>query len=223
MALTIESLFVDLGGVRILKGVYLRVDPGRVTAVFGANGAGKTTLLGAVAGQVSVTSGITIIDEHRLPGPMRRERFRHIAYLPQDPMLPGSLRVRSAASLFGVSLSTISEDEILGPVAEQRISELSLGERRYLELVCVLALDRKYAVLDEPFMRLAPIIGEKMLSRIQSAAEAGTGVLVTDHYYRFLVDSVDRAYFLRNTRCRELDTTDLGRSLEELGYLPSTA
>ena len=87
MALTAEGLFVRLGGSLILKGVYVRVDPGRVTVLFGENGSGKTTLLRAVAGQIPVSSGITIIDDLRLADTSRRRRFKRISYLPQDPKI----------------------------------------------------------------------------------------------------------------------------------------
>ena len=221
MALTAEGLFVWFGSTPILKGVYVRVDPGNVTVLFGENGSGKTTLLRAVAGQIPVTSGITIIDELKLAGKSRRRRFKRIAYLPQDSMIPGDLRVGSVASFFGVSERTLKEDDVLGELSRSRVSELSMGERRYLELLCVLALGRPYAILDEPFSRLAPVIGERILERILRAAASGVGVLVTDHYYRLLIPAADRAYFLRESRCREVDCANLAGSLEALRYLPA--
>jgi lipopolysaccharide export system ATP-binding protein len=221
MPLTVESLFVSPGGTPVLKGVYVRVDPGLVTVLFGENGAGKTTLLRAIAGQIRPASGITVIDELRLHERSRRQRFRRIAYLPEDSMIPGDLRVSACAAEFGLSGSSLADDRILSDSAHQRVSRLSMGERRYLELLCVLALKRDYVILDEPFSRLAPLIGQEMLRRIREAAEAGTGVLVTDHYYRLLMESADRAYFLRGTRCREVDCSDLETQLEELGYLPA--
>jgi hypothetical protein len=127
----------------------------------------------------------------------------------------------ACAAEFGLPRSSLSDDKILSGLEHQRVSQLSMGERRYLELLCVLALKRDYVILDEPFSRLAPLIGQEMLRRIREAAEAGTGVLVTDHYYRLLMESADRAYFLRGTRCREVDCSDLETRLEELGYLPA--
>lgn len=55
--LTLEDVVVRIGDARLLDGVDLTVDAGRITAVVGANGAGKTTLLDVVSGTMPSTSG----------------------------------------------------------------------------------------------------------------------------------------------------------------------
>jgi ribose transport system ATP-binding protein len=52
-----SSITKSFGGVPILKGVTLRLEPGPVTALAGENGAGKSTLMKIISGQYTADDG----------------------------------------------------------------------------------------------------------------------------------------------------------------------
>src|SRR5690606_19518745 len=98
-ALEARGIHVRLGGVPILHGADLRVDPGRLVALVGPNGAGKSTLARTAAGLVRAERG-----EVRCMGvDVRRTRGRRLArmraFVPQRPRVPEGLTVADAVRI----------------------------------------------------------------------------------------------------------------------------
>jgi lipopolysaccharide export system ATP-binding protein len=219
--LVLDGVFYRSGRHAILNGCYLEVQPGTVCGLFGRNGSGKTTLLKIASGQVQATSGIAKIDGTRFHRPSRRARFAAIAYLPQDAMLPGDVALRRVFQAAGLQ-QTAQDDSRLAPLLNRRVDTLSGGERRYAEVVLVLGLDRRYILLDEPFTGVAPRIANHMQHRIDEAAKAGAGVLLTDHDHRRTIPLVDEAYLMWQKQCYRLDDPESIRTqLQKAGYLRS--
>ncbi len=66
--LRVRSLRAGYGGVEVLKGVSLHVDPGEIVAIVGANGAGKSTLLNTIAGLARPWSGSVALGGREIGG-----------------------------------------------------------------------------------------------------------------------------------------------------------
>lgn len=208
--------------LRILQGVYVKVRPGTVCSLFGRNGSGKSTLLKIAAGQISPQSGRLILDGERYHKKARRRRFRHLAYLPQESMMPADVTVRRMIRSFP-SASDLYDDSIIAPLITARISDLSGGVRRYLETSLLLSLGRKYVLLDEPFTGVEPGLIERISALITDAASNGSGVLLTDHYHQYALEIADEAYLMASKQCRHLNgSTSLRVQLQQHGYLPDS-
>lgn len=217
--LVLDSIFYRVPALNILQGAYLKVNVGSVCALFGRNGSGKSTLLKVAAGQIQPDSGLVIIDGKRFYKKDNRRRFLDIAYLPQTSMLPGDMKVRTLIKSFG-NAGHLLNDTLLQKKTGQAISSLSGGELRYLELSLLLSLNRKYVLLDEPFTGIEPNIIERLCAMISGAAAEGKGVLVTDHYYQYLVEIADDAYLMMNKQCRHLDGEgSIAEQLAMSGYI----
>ena len=214
--LVLDSIFYSVPSLNILQGAYLKVRPGSICALFGRNGSGKTTLLRVAAGQIRAASGLTIIDGDRLRKFARQRRFKSLAYLAQKSMLPPDITV--AALIRAVGPRKLRHDALLRKVLPRRIEELSGGERRYLEVALVLGLGRSYVLLDEPFSGVEPAIIDRISDKIRSAANAGAGILITDHYYRYVLPLADNAYLMRQKQCFPLKG-DVRAELSRFGYM----
>ncbi len=210
-----RSVHYEIKGRRILNGVDLEVKPGNICGLFGPNGGGKSTLIKIGAGLISPKSGTIFIEEKQFTKNRRLGRYRKIAYLPQDAFLPKDITV---AGLFE-KLSKRARMEILelysSKLLAQKIGLLSTGEHRLLELLIVLSLGRNFLLLDEPFTGIEPLIIEKMIKLIRSERDDGTGILLTDQYYRYISQIADEAYLMKNGQCERLDPSQL----RERGYL----
>ena len=217
--LVLDSIFYEVPGLRILQGVYLKVEPGRICGLFGRNGCGKSTLLKVGAGQVKPSSGLVIIDGVRFHKKSLQRRFEKIAYLPQDAMLPGDRKVERLIAAFP-DASHLKEDNVLERLLSNRVGEISGGERCYLEIQLLLSLRRSYVLLDEPFTGVEPQLVDHLARLLTKAAGRGVGFLITDHYHQYTLPLVDDAYVMVEKQCRRLARDrDMRVQLEEYNYL----
>ena len=65
----------SFGGVPVLKGITLDLQPGTVTALAGENGAGKSTLMKIISGQYSADDGTVAVGGHA-PGTRQHQATR---------------------------------------------------------------------------------------------------------------------------------------------------
>ncbi|OLE26851.1 MAG: ABC transporter [Catenulispora sp. 13_1_20CM_3_70_7] len=148
----------------ILHGVGLAVAAGSWHAVLGPNGAGKSTLLKAIAGILPHDGEIQVGGQ--IVGKLSaKQRARLIAYLPQQPQLPGDMTVAEYVRLgrtphlgyLGVESGTdrVVVDSALVRLdlttfAARRLGTLSGGERQRVVLARALAQQAGVLLLDEP-------------------------------------------------------------------------
>ena len=94
--LEVRGLKAGYGPTHVLHGLDFQVDEGGVTALLGANGAGKTTLLKIVAGLLTPTNGIVLVDNQ----PVGEGTKSLISYLPERTYLPDWVNGRGLPRLF---------------------------------------------------------------------------------------------------------------------------
>jgi lipopolysaccharide export system ATP-binding protein len=197
----LDSIFFNYQNLEVLKGVYIEVEEESITCLIGRNGSGKSTLFKIAAGQLQTDNGITRLKDKRLHRASKKERFEHMAYLPQKSFLPISLKVNEV-----INEGNFKEDEIIQRVKDSRIKNLSTGERRYVEILFVISLNRDFLLLDEPFTGLSPILIEKIIEHIQAVKLQGKGILISDHYMRYIIDVGDTFYLLENGQIKFIDS-----------------
>src|SRR5688500_4281671 len=87
--ISIRGLTKRFGGLDVLRGLDLDIQPARVTAIVGPNGAGKTTLIKTVLGLTRPDGGQLRFDGEAIgDDPGYRER---IGYMPQIARFPENL------------------------------------------------------------------------------------------------------------------------------------
>jgi len=206
--LTVFDLTVKLGGRTVVDRVSLSVAPGEIVGLLGPNGAGKTTVFRSIMGLLQADGGRVALGEHDLRGTPTHQRARlGLGYLPQDSSLLGGLtaeqNVRLVLQLRGRRateprplLRALGLEDRSG----QRVATLSGGERRRLELACLLAADFDVILLDEPFKGLDPLVVVDLAARIRGLAARGAGLLLTDHAVQQTLSICSRTYILADGR-----------------------
>ena len=209
-----DSIEIEFSGRKILKGVYLQCTQGEVLGLLGRNGCGKSTLLKIIFGSVIPSHKYVSIDDVVIqkgyPG-------GHIAYLPQHHYLPPGVKIAHLAE------QLVDDDvwnEFLAYPLYQRtagktVDNLTGGEWRQLEMLMILYSKAKFILLDEPFTHISPIQVDEFKSIITSRAKT-KGIIVTDHYYRNVLEVSNRLLLLHNGYTRIITNRE---DLVTYGYL----
>ena len=149
-------------GKPVLSGASLELEQGEVGILLGKNGAGKTTLFKNILGIERPKSGTISFDGANLLKMPRRERARHIAYVPQHIHF-GDLTVFDSVlmgrvSYFGMkaghedyeAVEKILKDMGLLEFANRSAEALSGGEKQKIAIARAMAQEPKLMVFDEP-------------------------------------------------------------------------
>ena len=146
------------------------------------------------------------------------QHARTIAFLPQQGYLPKHEKIKKLVDCYldaNVVPYFYEDDEVAQSCMERRVSQLSGGERRYLEAKLLLLGNAKFVLLDEPFDYLSFHLVDKLIGLIKKHSEE-KGIVIADHNYEKVLEVVNRLVLIREGVLMEL--TDK-RGLVEQGYL----
>ena len=197
-------------GRKVVDDVELEIGQGEVVGLLGPNGAGKTTTFYILVGLARPDSGRVLLNGEEITDlPMYLRARSGISYLPQEPSVFRQLTCEQnlLAVLETLPLSPEQQRDRLEELLVQmgletvRTSKaymLSGGERRRLEIARSLTLEPSFILLDEPFSGIDPLTVKDLQEIIRELAQAGIGVLITDHNVRETLTVTDRAYILKS-------------------------
>jgi Fe-S cluster assembly ATP-binding protein len=203
--LSVNNLSVRRGGKDVLHDVSLSVDAGELVALVGPNGVGKSTLAMTLLGHPScqVMSGSMTLDGVDLTSLKTHERARHGLFLAhqEPPVIPGvsvanALRAASdavrptpytTAEFFDHLRAALSRLGLSDDFAKRNLHEaFSGGEKKRSELLALLVISPKYAILDEidsGMDAVAKALTKDVLAELRTN---GTGFLVISHNEPFI-------------------------------------
>lgn len=166
--LEIRNIIMDFDGFHAIDDLSMDVEEGEVRFLIGPNGAGKTTCIDVISGLINPTSGSVTFDGARIDSTSEFDIVkRGIGRTFQNPTVFDDLTVIEnidlAASfrmgLFkllrqrkGISAEVRSAMDTVGlsDHGERKAGELSHGQKQWLEIAMLLALDPRMLLLDEP-------------------------------------------------------------------------
>ena len=213
MILEADNIVLSFGDKKILSGIYLKAETGKVTGILGRNGCGKTSLLRIIFGDLkSKYKNIRINTKYQ-----KRDLYKTnlISYLPQHQILPKNIKLSKAFNLFSVDWSSFVEQfESFRIYKNFKTDKLSSGELRVVETYLILNSGKPIIFLDEPFSFIAPLYIEKF-KRIIEQKKKQAAIVITDHFYRDILDISDSVYFLKNGYSKLIKSKE---DLEREGY-----
>ncbi len=201
--LDVSVSFASSGGRPVLRDIEWRIAPGERTGIVGANGAGKSTLLGLIAGTIAPDSGrvkrgktvrLAVLDQQGdLLTPFADDRIADVVaglrggyQVEGDEVTPAQLLER-----LGFGRGQLSA----------RVSELSGGQRRRLQLMLTLLSEPNVLLLDEP----TNDVDTDMLTATEDLLDSWPGTLIVVSHDRYLLERVtDQQYAILDGRLRHL-------------------
>jgi len=192
----IETHRLDLsyGRKKALNQLSLRIPRGRIHAIVGANGAGKSSLFRVLLGFQSPTGGRATILGHDCTTLTERERAR-IGFVNEEHSIPSWLRVDEVVSMQRRLYPQWNDARYRGVIGhfhvqpEQRIAELSRGERAGVNLAMALAQEPELLILDEPTLGLDVVAKRAFLETVLSSVE---DINITIVYCSHQMEEIER-------------------------------
>jgi branched-chain amino acid transport system ATP-binding protein len=226
--LALDDVHVYYGAIHALKGVTLRVDPGKIVTLLGANGAGKSTTLRTISGllrprkgsirfegdeitkrkpQVIVKSGIA-------QSPEGRQLFARMTVLENLEM--GAFQRDDKE---GIESDLERIYELFPRLAERRSQKagtLSGGEQQMCAIGRALLARPRLLLLDEPSMGLAPVLVERIFEVIVDINNQGTTVLLVEQNAAMALEIAHYGYVLETGKIALADTAEALRTNERV-------
>jgi Fe-S cluster assembly ATP-binding protein len=240
--LKIEDLSATVGGKKVLNGLSLSVNAGEVHAIMGPNGSGKSTLAYVLAGRpgYEITGGSVQFEGRDLAALSPEDRARAGLFLGfQYPVeIPGVNNVYLLKAALNAKRRAAGQPEVdayeflqlvrarmkLMQMDESFLSRgvnegFSGGEKKRNEILQMLVLEPKLAVLDETDSGLDIDALKVVAKGVNSLRSAQRGVLLITHYQRLLDHVVpDQVHVLARGRIARSGDKSLALELEKRGY-----
>jgi L-arabinose transport system ATP-binding protein len=246
--LVVENITVEFPGVKALNAVNLEVRSGEIHALMGENGAGKSTLLKVLSGVNHPSSGTVSIEGK--PQTFRGTAdaikagisiiYQELNLVPQMTVaenlllgqFPSSHGFVNHAEMLKRALTIMGKlDEPIDP--DEKVANLSIGQRQMIEIGKALLRDARIIAFDEPTSSLSARETENLKRVIRQLRQEGCAIVYVTHRLDEVFDLCDAVTVFRDgTRIRTYATMEgltskdlvrdmVGRSIADIyGYRP---
>jgi branched-chain amino acid transport system ATP-binding protein len=210
-----EQVSKHFGGLRAVDRVDFHLDQGEVLGLIGPNGAGKTTLFSVAAGSVPPTAGRVLLDGKQVSG-KSAHRSVHLGICRTHQIVRPFARLTvlenvlvglyygRPAKVRGKDPRRLATDVLsfmgLAERATRLPGELTLANRKRLEVARALATDPRVLLLDEVVAGLNPVESAKFVDLVRKIRDRGVSIIMIEHVMHAVMSASDRVLVLDHGR-----------------------
>ncbi len=237
MEIEVKDLCVSIQGKKILEHASLSMKSDEITVLMGPNGSGKTTLGMAIMGYpgLAIDSGEILVDGKSILGMGPDERAKLGIFMQfQEPIEIEGVNLENFIFAAKTAQSKVSARQIEEDI-EKAIKILDLkeemlkkdvnvgfsgGEKKKVEIMQMLVLKPKFAILDEPDSGLDVDTLKKVAEAINMyEKESHAGILLITHYTRILsYINPTKVYVMDKGKIVASGGRELAEKIEREGY-----
>jgi branched-chain amino acid transport system ATP-binding protein len=210
--LKLSNLTRRFGGVVAVNDVTLSIAKGEVVGLIGPNGAGKTTLVNLITGFTPKTAGTVWFEGRDIsavaPHNIAREGIARTFQIVQpfadmtvlENVMAGALFSRAHVDMKTAGEKALEYIEFTGLAGHigYRAAELSLANRKRLELAKSLAMEPRLLFLDEVNAGLNTSELGNALDLIRKIAARGVTIIIIEHLMKIILSIVNRIVVLHH-------------------------
>jgi len=187
----VNHLSKSYGSVHAVDDLILSVKAGQVFGFLGPNGAGKSTTIKLLTTLIPPSSGsLSILGIDAVAEPLK---IRHkIGVVLQQPSYEPTLSVEKSLEKYGMMwnvpkpkrkkrMEQLLNDFDLVEIRKKRNEDLSIGQRRRVQVAREFMHDMELLFLDEPTVGLDPSARRKLLDYLKNKVKTGLTIFYTTH------------------------------------------
>ncbi|MHB1062980.1 MAG: ABC transporter ATP-binding protein [Georgenia sp.] len=206
--LEIENVSKRFGGVQAVNHASLHLDEGEILGIIGPNGAGKTSLFNLITGTIRSDTGRIVLEGQDITtmSPTKRARagigrtFQVVRpftgmTVAENVMVPVLVHTHRVAEARAKALALLEELGI-GHLADHDVSQLTLVQRKRIEVARALATDPKVLLLDEVLAGLNSREVVDVLPFVTDVRSRGVSIIMIEHVVKALTSVSDRVIVL---------------------------
>lgn len=196
----VKNIKKRFGNKEVLKGVSFTAKKGEITCLIGINGVGKTTVLNAIMNLTPINSGEILVDGKKVTNDV----YNKITFIPDAMTMQEHMKIKEAFEFMNDFYDIWNKqraDELLSFFRlnkEERIANLSKGNKAKVNMLLGLALDVDYVLMDEPFSGIDIFSREQITEVFLSHLVEDRGVIITTHEIQDIEHIIDRVILLDN-------------------------
>ena len=187
----VNHLSKSYGSIKAVNDLILSVKKGQVFGFLGPNGAGKSTTIKLLTTLIRPSSGsLSILGIDAISNPLQiRDK---IGVVLQQPSYEPTLSVEKSLDKYGMMwniskterknrLEQLLKDFDLVEIRKKRNEDLSIGQRRRVQVAREFMHDMELLFLDEPTVGLDPEARRKLLDYLKNKVKTGLTIFYTTH------------------------------------------
>lgn len=209
----ITDLTKTYGKHRGVENVSFSVKKGEIFGFLGPNGAGKSTTIRSMLGLIRYGKGqvrICGLDAQR----DKEKILQRVGYMPSEAWFYPGMTIREVLKL-SADVRKMDCSKEAGMLCERlqidekrKISELSLGNRKKVSIVCAMQHKPELFVFDEPTSGLDPLMQNVFFELIKEYVEQGATCMLSTHVLSEVRNHCDRVAIMREGKLIVTDTVE---------------
>ena len=202
--LEIKNLVKDFGGLRAVDTLSLSIEEGQILGLIGPNGAGKSTAFNCIAGVYAPTGGEIYFSGEKInqikPWNLCKKGLARTFQIVKPFSSKSVLYNVMVGSFATTDKTSVAEEKALNVLKllqfedkkDERAGNLTIAERKRLEIARALATEPKLLLFDEVMAGLRPAEVDEMVQIIQNLRDQGITIFVIEHIMRAIMALSDR-------------------------------
>ena len=216
--INVEHLSKSYGSIKAVNDLILSIKKGQVFGFLGPNGAGKSTTIKLLTTLIKPSSGsLSILGIDAISNPLKIRS--KIGVVLQQPSYEPTLSVEKSLDKYGMMwnipkierkkrMEQLLKDFDLVEIRKKRNEDLSIGQRRRVQVAREFMHDMELLFLDEPTVGLDPEARRKLLDYLKNKIKTGLTIFYTTHILSEAEYLCDEIAIIDNGKILTVDSPD---------------
>lgn len=202
--ISVNNLTKAYNDKNVIENISFNLESGKIYGLIGANGAGKSTIINCVTGVFKPDEGEILMDKSAVyDNSVAKEK---IGLIPDEPIFVSSYSVKRFVKYYKSFYTNFSDEvfdkycDVFSIDTQKSADNLSLGQKKRLQIALVMARDTDVIVMDEPENGLDNDARNDFRNIIRNVADEGKSILISSHDLGNIENMCDEIIFIDNGR-----------------------